>query len=152
MCNTLQLSEMQTPHYSVKWTDFAVPLVPGLYKIHSIMRTLGGLSHKIVRHCWLIYQLDIIITLLCIVLMILSCHRTARESSGTRQVALNGRSMHCQRLPKIYRKLPKSGHLFTQDTLDGTNGVRITEVPLYFNLLCCSRKTDTLNVSTLSWS
>ena len=26
---------MQTPGYSVKWTDFAVPLVPGLYKIHS---------------------------------------------------------------------------------------------------------------------
>ena len=35
MCNTLQLSEMRTPGYSVKWTDFAVPLVPGLYKIHS---------------------------------------------------------------------------------------------------------------------
>ena len=36
MRNTLELSEMQTPRYSVKWTDFAVPLVPRLYKIHSI--------------------------------------------------------------------------------------------------------------------
>ena len=32
------------------------------------------------------------------------------------------------RLPDIY-------YLFTQDTLDGTNGVRIIEVPLY-NLVC----------------
>ena len=59
---------MRTPRYSVKWTDFAVLVVPGLYKIHSIMRTLGGLSHKIVRHRWLIHQLDIILTLVCIVL------------------------------------------------------------------------------------
>ena len=27
-----------------------------------------------------------------------------------------------------------SGHLFTQDTLDGTNGVHIIEVPLYFDI------------------
>ena len=59
---------MRTPRYSVKRTDFAVPVVPGLYKIHSIMRTLGGLSHKIVRHRWLIHQLDIILTLVRIVL------------------------------------------------------------------------------------
>ena len=56
---------MWTPRYSVKWTDFAVPVVPGLYKI---MRTLGGLSHKIVWHCWLIHQLDIILTLVRTVL------------------------------------------------------------------------------------
>ena len=35
-------------------------------------------------------------------------------------------------LPEIYRKPPKSGHLFTPDTLDGTNGVCIIEVPLYY--------------------
>ena len=35
------------------------------------------------------------------------------------------------RLPEIYRKPLKSGYLFTPDTLDGTNGVRIIEVPLY---------------------
>jgi len=29
------------------------------------------------------------------------------------------------------RKPPKEGHLFTQDTLDGTNGVRIIDVSLY---------------------
>ena len=39
-----------------------------LYKIHSIMRTLASLSHKIVRHRWLIHQLDIILTLVIIVL------------------------------------------------------------------------------------
>ena len=54
---------MQTLRYSVKWTDFVVLLVPGLYKIHLIMWTLAGLSHKIVQHRWLIHQLDIILTL-----------------------------------------------------------------------------------------
>ena len=53
---------MRTPRYSVKWTDFAVPLVPGLYKIHSIMWTLAGLSHKIVQHRQLIHQLDTVLT------------------------------------------------------------------------------------------
>lgn len=37
-------------------------------------------------------------------------------------------------LLKIYQKPPKQGHLFTQNILDGTNGVRITEVPLYRGL------------------
>ena len=32
------------------------------------MRTLGSLSHKIVRHHWLIHQLDIILPLVIIVL------------------------------------------------------------------------------------
>ena len=61
-------SEMQTPRYSVKRTDFVVPLALGLYKIHSIMWTLAGLLHKIVRQRWLIHQLDVILTLVCIVL------------------------------------------------------------------------------------
>ena len=39
-----------------------------LYKIHSKIRMLAGLSHKIVKHCWLIQQLDIRITLVHIVL------------------------------------------------------------------------------------
>ena len=33
-CNILQLSEMRTPCYFIKWTDFVVPLV-GLYKFTS---------------------------------------------------------------------------------------------------------------------
>ena len=59
---------MRTPHYSVKRTDFAVLLVPGLFKIHSIMQTLAGLLHKNVQHLGLIHQLDIVLTLLHIVL------------------------------------------------------------------------------------
>ena len=35
------------------------------------------------------------------------------------------------RLLETHRKPPKSGHFFTQDTLEGTIGVRIIEVPLY---------------------
>ena len=35
------------------------------------------------------------------------------------------------RLPEIYWKPPKLGHLFIQDTSDGTDGVHIIEVPLY---------------------
>ena len=46
----LKHPQVRTPRYSVKRTGFSVPLVPGLYKIHSIMRTLAGLSHKIVRN------------------------------------------------------------------------------------------------------
>ena len=38
-------------------------------------------------------------------------------------------------LPEIYWKPPESGHLFTPDTLDGTNGVRIIEIPLYCMLV-----------------
>ena len=64
----VQLSKMQIPHYFVKWTDFAVLPVPGLYKIHSIMQTLASLSHKIVLYHWLIHQLDIIPALVHIVL------------------------------------------------------------------------------------
>ena len=52
---TYLTSELRTPLYSVKRTDFAVLLVPRLYKIHSILRTLAGLSHKIVQHCRLIH-------------------------------------------------------------------------------------------------
>ena len=51
---------MRTHLYSIKRTNFAVPLVSRLYKIHSIMRMLASLSHKIVWHRWLIHQLDII--------------------------------------------------------------------------------------------
>ena len=36
---------MGRARYSVKWTGFLVPLIPGLYKIHSIMWTLTSLSH-----------------------------------------------------------------------------------------------------------
>ena len=52
---TYLTSELRTPLYSVKRTDFVVLLVPRLYKIHSILRTLAGLSHKIVRHRRLIH-------------------------------------------------------------------------------------------------
>ena len=38
------------------------------------------------------------------------------------------------RLPEIYQKPPKQGHLLTQDTLDDTNGVRIREVSLYIRV------------------
>ena len=62
---TLKLSELRTPCYSVKWTDLVVPLVPRLYKIYLIMRTLAGLSYKMVQHRRLIHQLDIILTLVC---------------------------------------------------------------------------------------
>ena len=38
--------EVRTPHYSVKETGFSVPLIPGVYKIHSMMRMLTSpLSH-----------------------------------------------------------------------------------------------------------
>ena len=45
-------------------------------------------------------------------------------------VVLNGTSTHCHTYWKYTGSL-QSGHLFTWDTLDDMNGVRITEVPLY---------------------
>ena len=128
---------MRTPRYSVKRIEFAVPLIPILYKIHSIMRTLAGLLHKIVQHHWLIHQLGIILTLVRIVLAsgypFLPSYSKEELWNGA-FIALNGTSTHFH----AYRKPPKSGHLFTQDTLDGTNGVRIIEVPLYtfFQMKC----------------
>ena len=50
MLRNLQLSKMQTPRYFVKQVDFAVPLVPGLCKIHSIMGTLAGLLQTVRHH------------------------------------------------------------------------------------------------------
>ena len=121
--NTLQLSEMRTPRYSVKRTDFAVPLAPRLYKLHCIMQTLAGLSHKIVRHHtnW-----TIILALLRIVLasgysFLLS------YSNGELLNPLNGTSTHCH----AYRKYPGSLRSRTPLYLDDTIGVRIIDVPLY---------------------
>ena len=96
---------MRTPHYSIsiKRAGFAVPLVPGLYKIQSIMWMLAGLSHKIVRHRWLIHQLNIILTLVRIVLAtgypFLPSYSKGKLWNST-FVALNGTSTHCH----AYRK------------------------------------------------
>ena len=99
---------MWTPRYSVKRTDFAVSLVPGLYKIHSIMRMLAGISHKIVRHHWLIHQLYIILTLVHIVLAsvypLLSSY-SKRELWNGAFVALNSTSTHCHAYQKYTRNL-----------------------------------------------
>ena len=88
---------MWTPRYSIKRTDFAIPLVPGLYKIHSIMRTLAGFSHKIVWHHWLIHQLYIILTLVRIVLAsgypFLLSYSKGELCNGA-FVVLNGTSMY----------------------------------------------------------
>ena len=88
---------MWTPRYSVKRTDFAVSVVPGLYKIHSIMRTLGGLLHKIVWHRWLIHQLNIKLTLVRTVLAsgypFLPSYSKGKLWNGT-FIALNGTSTH----------------------------------------------------------
>ena len=104
---------MRTPRYFVKRTDIAVPLVPGLYKTHSIMRTLASLSHKIVRHRWLIHQLDIILTLVIIVLAsgypFLPSYSKGKLWNGA-FVALNGTSAHCH----AYRKY--TGNLRSRDT------------------------------------
>ena len=78
-----QTCEMRTPcfaqvqivflltavHYNPWSTDtlllckadrFSFPLIPGLYKMHSIMRVLASFSHNAVRHHWSIQHQDII--------------------------------------------------------------------------------------------
>ena len=67
--NTLFKSIPKCRHLAILSSGqmYSVQLVPGLYEIHSITRTLACLSHKIVQHCWLIHQVDIILTLMCIV-------------------------------------------------------------------------------------
>ena len=60
---------MQTPRYSIEQTDFAVPLVPAWTVQNSLDNVdAGRCPAQDVWHCWLIYQLDIILTLVCIVL------------------------------------------------------------------------------------
>jgi len=124
------LTGMRTPRYSINWTSSSVPLVPGLYIIHWIMRTLTYLSCKFVRHRlsiqqqwhWFAYFWR---------LVSLSRKRTARESSRT---CLRSTQQHGYALPRlleIYRKPPKYGHLYNRDTQQWSHGVRNTGVPLY---------------------
>ena len=101
---------MWTPRYSVKRTDFVVPLVPGLYKIHSIMRTLAGLLHKTVQHRWLIHQLDILLTLVCIVLTSGYPFFAIVQQGRALEWRLRSIQRHEYALPRlleIYRKPPK---------------------------------------------
>ena len=51
-------------------------------------------------------------------LVSLSQQRTARESSETHH-STQWHEYALPRLPEIYQKPPKQGHLFTEDTLDG---------------------------------
>ena len=77
------------------------------------MRTLAGPSHKIVRHRWLIYQLDIILTLVRILLASgypsLPSYSNGELWNGA-FIALNGTSTHCH----AYRKY--TGNLRSRDT------------------------------------
>ena len=107
---------MWTPRYSIKRTDFVIPLVPGLYKIHSIMRMLAGFSHKIVWHRWLIHQLYIILTLVCIVLasgypFLLSYSKGELWNGAF--VALNSTSTHWHAYQKHTRNIPETSEVGT---------------------------------------
>ena len=65
--NTLFKSIPKCRHHAIPSSGqmYSVQLVPGLYEFHSM--TLACFSHKIVQHCWLIHQVDIILTLMRIV-------------------------------------------------------------------------------------
>ena len=77
------------------------------------MRTMAGLSHMIVRHHWLIHQLDIILTVVRIVLAsgypFLPPYSKGELWNGT-FIALNSTSMHCY----AYQKF--TGNLRSRDT------------------------------------
>ena len=93
-------------------------------------------------HRWSIHQLDITITLVCIVLASGYLFSPA-YSKGTRAfAALNGTSTHCH----TYRKY--TGSLWSrdpfQDTLDGSNSVHIIEVPLHIYI-----RLDIYTISTI---
>ena len=72
------------------------------------MRMLADLSHKIVRHHWLIHQLDITLTVVRIVLAssypFLPSYSKGELWNGT-FVALNSTSMHCHAYWKFTRNL-----------------------------------------------
>ena len=100
-----------------------VGLVSGLCKIHWIMWMLTCLSHKII-HCMV-------------------CMHSASLWSAFLASAHQGRALEQQNaqlhkytlpLPEIYQKPLKQGHVFTPDTLDGTNAVLIIEVPSIYIL------------------
>ena len=101
---------MRTPRHFIKWMNFVVPLVPGLYKIHLIMQTLAGLLHKIVRHRWLIHQMDIILTLVRIVLPLVSLSCIVQQGRALLERCLRSAQWYeyaVSCLLEIYRKPPK---------------------------------------------
>ena len=111
---------MQTPRYSIKQTDFVVPLVLGLYKI-SLDNVDTG--RPLAQDC---PALDIILTLVLTVLasgypFLPSCRKGELRNSTfvslvivQQGIALEQRLRSAQwhkytlpRLPEIYRKPPK---------------------------------------------
>ena len=100
---TYLTSELRTPLYSVKRIDFAVLLVPRLYKIYSILRMLAGLAQdcpalpidSLTGH----YILTLVGHSSSFWLSFLAIVRQGRAVEHTFEV-LNSTSMHCH----AYRK------------------------------------------------
>ena len=117
----LRILQMQTPRYSVKWTvfgssstwtvqnsldnaDACKPLTQDCPP--SLVKSITGHYNSTGTHN-----------------TSLSCQHTARESSRTHLQSAQGHKCALPRLLEICQKPPKEGHLFTQDSLGGTNGV-----------------------------
>ena len=135
---------MWTPRYSVKGTSSLVPLVPGLYIIYWIMQMLTCLSHKFVRHHWLIQQLDIIIALVRIVLAsdqpFSKVYTSALEHAF---VALNNMGMHCHAYRKYTRSLQNTD-AFIIRTLSGSPMVFAIEGfhCIFHNIASCTNSAE----------
>ena len=89
-----------------KWTDSAVPTIPELYKIYSIMRALVYNIYKIVHHLQWIQRPGIILTLLLIVLTFVII---VQQWKGPKTQSFYAQQPEytLSRLPEVHWKLQK---------------------------------------------
>ena len=105
-------------------TEWSIPISHIMFQLHTLCmcekflhimcQPVLVLSH-LTNNLWLAFLAHV---------------QQARKSSGTRFHSSQQHKYALPCLPEIFWKPPKQQHLFTQDTLDGTNGVRIIEVPM----------------------
>ena len=104
-------SKMRTPRYFIKQTR-----VPGLYRSHWIMGTPTWLSHKFVRHCWSIQQLNISYNSIGLHSSSLWSAFLASIQQGRALeraiVALNSMGMHCHAYQKYTGSLWNIGNVW----------------------------------------
>ena len=115
-----------------------VPTVPRLYKLHSIMRTVGcNLPATATRfgHLMFHHNAFLLISIVLVTSKTLGAFSPTRSKPKLQKrgyVVLKSPSVCCHAHRKFNRKSLKYGRLHIPDThIRGPNGVRIREVPLY---------------------
>ena len=116
-----------TPPYSIKRTNSLVPIVPELYKFHSIIQTLVYCFHEIACHIWWIQRPGITLTLLLIILTFLNLVRQQKDLKDVASFCSPARLRITMPMgsipeaPKIWMP-PYYGHTVVVPTVSGFEG------------------------------